>query len=158
MKKLTKARAQRIVRENLPWLRWAMQLQDWSIDVKWDWLEKRSEHAAVAGEVDARPDYRFATIVMDHRQATDKARLLHNLRHELLHLVLSPFITGCYIAQVAAPLDAAPAIDAAFTTATEQAILQIERALDLLGMTAEGMIAAAKKEAKSWRPVMEAGR
>jgi len=78
---MTAKECKTIVNEYVVWLRWAMQLQDWTIDIEYCGIDK------ALGECTWNWRYRQATIRIDNEKFHESDTLLRVLRHELLHIM-----------------------------------------------------------------------
>jgi hypothetical protein len=88
------SKAKAIVDRDINALLRAYGLQHWQIRIYYD-LQSESDddgsHYATLGRVSVKPAYEQAAIRLNVGEIDDEAQLLKILRHELSHVVLSPF-------------------------------------------------------------------
>ncbi len=149
--------AKMIVKKVLPWLRWAMQLQRWDIDIVWGPIEDDEGLPAshcVQGQVFSQDQYQEATIEIDHTSIPNAKRLIEVLRHEMLHLLHADVRSGL-MPQIGAAVSAkmADVLDVACQMAVERLVTNMERMFDNgIGLPPEAMIRRAKAKAKGFKP------
>ncbi len=114
-----------VVNANIKKMRWAMQLQDWQIDVTYLHLDGD----AVA---DCRPEptYRKAYIRIDNDKCADTEDVLETLRHEMLHIFDADMETYRKAVAQLVPDDVFNALDEFFKQAVEGMVSRLERMLD----------------------------
>jgi hypothetical protein len=137
-------RAQKIAAESLPWLRYAMQLASWEINVKWVRLDP-----GVMAQCKADVRYHSATLEVDPDAHDTKAELLDTLRHELAHVLHAEF--GLYECAVAHLINQRErnVLDEIGDAAREKTVNAIERMLtEGIGLTPAQMIRRAKARAR----------
>lgn len=152
--KASEARA--IVDEHLPWLRWALCLQDWRIEVDYGLVDKESP-AGVRFCAVTRCDnaYRKAYVTINEEMVDDEDDLLETLRHELLHVVHADFeLYRATMIQQARDREQAEGLDLElFTHACERLVGNIERILDHgLGLGVKSMMELSRKHQDGKQP------
>lgn len=117
-----------IVNANLKQMRWALQLQDWDIEIEYRCLG----HGTLTVKAECTPELRYlsAVIVIDPAEAENEEGVLKSLRHELLHCLTAAMET--YRKAVGQLLDdkVFNAIDELFRDACENTVRGIEQMLD----------------------------
>lgn len=114
-----------IVNANIKKMRWALQLQDWQIDVTHVHLEGDTR-----GECRLDVPHRKLSIAIDSDEVNDEAEVLFVLRHELLHTFDAEMELYRSAVKHLVPGDVFDAIDDVFLHAAERLILCLERMLD----------------------------
>lgn len=129
-------------------LRWTLNLQDWTIHIVWGHIpSSHGEHSVVAGNCNADPNYREATICLNNEVIEDKEKLLFVLRHEMLHIMISPFHLFHRQAGECMGEHAVEALRHAYTLGMELTIGNIERMLDQgLELNPKGMLKRLEKQ------------
>jgi hypothetical protein len=124
---LTVADAKALVESWLPDLVEVLGLGHWKITVAYDKPPEANWQAACSRQV----SYNVAEIELDVESYEDPAKLFFDLRHELLHVVLSPFdVYTHYVAGFGVNNPTIAAQDEFLRRyATEQAILNLEKIL-----------------------------
>jgi hypothetical protein len=124
---MTVADAKALVESWLPELIEALGLGHWTISVAYRSPEDSSCQASCARQV----SYNIAEIEFDAESYQDEASLFADLRHELLHVVLSPFdVYTNYVAGFSVNNPTIAAQDEFLRRyVTEQAILNLEKIL-----------------------------
>lgn len=129
---MDRSKARAIVKNTITKMRWALQLDDWKIEIVWGRIEDSRIRVGNAsyGRCTADPRYHRATIELDECQFDTKVELLRTLRHEMLHIYAAEFHT--YRAQVHQLLDdkTAFALDEASDRGHEDVVRLIENMLD----------------------------
>ena len=138
---MTKREARKILKESIRWLRAAMSLQAWKINITW-----RDLDVGHLAECRTNASYRQADIEIDHTQMEDKAHLLAVLRHELAHILHAEFKLFELGTSHLISKPARDSLGEVYGAAQEKTVTAIEMMLDDgLGLTAEKMIALAKR-------------
>lgn len=143
------SRVKQLVGELLPWMRWALQLQEWDIGIELGPIDPNRDGDCVVGRCAPDPRYRRASIMLNPAKIEDDEELATILRHELLHVFHARFVS--YRRQVGQNLgrDAMDTLDETYQDAIEEMVGMIERALDHgLGMTPARMIQEARRHQK----------
>jgi hypothetical protein len=124
---MTVADAKALVESWLPDLIDALALGHWKITVAYDKPPEANWQAACSRHV----SYNVAEIELDAESYLDPAKLFFDLRHELLHVVVSPFdVYTHYVAGFSVNNPTIAAQDEFLRRyATEQAILNLEKIL-----------------------------
>jgi len=123
-------------------LRWAMQLQDWKIDVEYRKLDD-----GVKGQVYSKPRYQTARICLDPVEAEDVDDLLITLRHEMLHILHSEFEVVRDAAHDLCQSNREKALlDGAWIESSERCVVMLERMIDVgLGLDVKGLVRQTKR-------------
>jgi hypothetical protein len=125
-----------IVEREIGPLKARLGISHWSVAVAFD-LREPSGHFSTRGECNFHVDYDKATICFDPDQLDDEAEVLHVLRHELFHIIISPF--SIFMNSVRPFLNTDPVkfdmADSVFTHAMERAVINLERMFE--GLTAK---------------------
>lgn len=134
-----------IVQVKVRQLRWALQLQDWKIDVEYGALSSDGDSPRTMGECYADAEYRAARIVLDPHVLDNEEEVLDVLRHEMLHIFHAELKTyRSAVCQLLAR-DSFLAVDEILKLATETTVKRIEQMLDHgLGLEIPGMLAASE--------------
>jgi hypothetical protein len=145
---MKRSEAKRIVGENIEWLRWSMNLQDWKIKVFYRELGDGDDKARTVtlGQCSANVYYRWADIFINHKAHDSEEQLLDTLRHELFHVLHSEF--DVYIDQVSELVsdETKPTLRISHKLAIERLVGNLERMIDFgLGLSPAKMVAAAKE-------------
>lgn len=114
-----------IVNANIKRMRWALQLQDWRIDVSYGHLEE-----GVRGECRLGIGHKKAAIIIDNDKCDDERMVLETLRHELLHLFDAEMELYRHAARHLVDGASFDAIDELFLHAAERFVGALERMLD----------------------------
>jgi hypothetical protein len=105
-------------------------VQAWRIAVRYE--AESEDHPDWVASCDRHTSYQRATIRIDPARHDTAAEVLDSLRHELIHVVLSPF--DAYRALATANIKAGSAMDAAedraWEAAIELSVLAVERIFD----------------------------
>ena len=134
----------KVALDALPWLKSAMMLNSWTVDLNWIDLEPCMLARCAA---DAR--YKLADIQIDLGQINNDAHLLQTLRHELAHILHAEFklyrrATNHLISQ-----PACDSLGEVYGDAEEKTVRAIEDMLEIgLGLTTAKMITIAKRRAR----------
>lgn len=114
-----------IVNAHIKKMRWALQLQDWSIDVSYGHLENGTR-----GECQLHVRHRKAAIRIDSDDCDDEQVVLKTLRHELLHVFDAEMeVYRNAVRHLLAP-ETFDAIDELFLYAAERLVGSLERMLE----------------------------
>ncbi len=127
---MDESKVREIVNAHVKEMRWALQLQDWRINVFYRHLDGE----AVA-DCRSNAGSRQAWIRIDNDKCDDKEEVLTTLRHELLHIFHAEMET--YRKAVGQLIEDGPfnAVDEFFQQANEKFVTRIEQMLDYgLGM------------------------
>jgi hypothetical protein len=117
-----------IVERELGPLKARLGLAHWSVTVDFD-LREPSGNFSTCGQCNFHVDYDKATIGFDPDRLDDEAEVLHVLRHELFHLVVSPF--SIFMNSIRPLLNTDPVksdmAESVLTHAMERAVINVER-------------------------------
>lgn len=157
---MDKSQAQGIVERHLDSMVRMLGLGHWEVMVTYD-LDVATDSAhAIAGRCHPDGDYNQAWIEIDPSRFDDEAALLRLLRHELFHVVLSPF--NLFDEVVGAMLQKdrrlAPAADRVWTHAAEKAVINLERMYHALTTQQKGQRMSVKKVGKGYENVSKTGQ
>lgn len=114
-------------REIEPLLR-RLGIPHWRITVSYEPAPPDADGRYVAGHVNRRVDYDQAHVTLNPEAFDDESDVLRVLRHELMHVVLSPY--DVFLNAVQSTLDghaAAPALQSVWTHCMERAVIHLER-------------------------------
>lgn len=114
-----------IVDAHIKKMRWALQLQDWRIDVTHVHLDDDT-----VGDCRPEPTYRKAHIRIDADGHQDEHAVLNTLRHEMLHIFDADMETYRKAVSQLVPDDVFNAVDEFFKQAAEGVVCRLERMLD----------------------------
>lgn len=122
---MDESQVRKLVNDNLKQMRWALQLQDWDVDIVYAHTDDGTQAECTPG-----PGHRNAEIVLVPPSQKNQEDTLKSLQHELLHLFPADF--EIYRKAVGQLLDDKDfnAIDEFFRYAVERTVNQIERMLD----------------------------
>lgn len=122
---MDQSKVKELVNANIKQMRWALQLQDWNIDVTCGPLE-----ANCGGTCKSDPKRQRACIEINPAAHEDEVDVVTTLRHELLHVLHADFET--YRKAVSQLVDSSTfnAIDEFFSHAAESLVARLERMLD----------------------------
>lgn len=141
---MTLRQARKVALPALRWLRSAMQLNAWRIDIEWKAMDSGVQAICRS---DSR--YRVAKIEIDNDQHESEAEILATIRHELAHILHVEFML--YNLSVAHLIrqHERNALSEVFEAAQEKTVAAIEAMLDVgLGLTPAKMITLAKRRAR----------
>jgi hypothetical protein len=125
----------------LPWLRYAMMLDSWKIDIEWKALDSGVQAMCRA---DAR--YRTAQIDIDNDQHESESEVLGTIRHEMAHILHVEFMLYNLAVAHLIRQHERNALSEVYEAAQEKTVAAIEAMLETgLGLTPEKMIAVAKR-------------
>ncbi len=144
---MDKSQVKRIVRENIQWMRYALQLNDWTIDIQYGPIEDRRDDAFFKSHArcTVKARYRKANIEIDPEPMEDEDEVLRALRHELMHILHAEFQTFTEQANAILSDGQRDILDAAWNHGAEMLIGNLERMFDLgLGLPPKKMIEMAK--------------
>lgn len=143
---MDKSDVQEIVNDNVKWLRWALQLQEWSITFVYESLPD-----GIGGECRPNLPYKMATITIDPDKADNKADVLKTLLHELLHILLSPFENYREsVMQIADGKQMENVLDTVYYRIHENVVYMLERMFrDGLGFDVKKLITRTKRNVKN---------
>jgi len=152
---MDKSKVREIVQETAPWLIWALQLQDWNIQIAYETLA--SENTATGFHADAKIDKvtgsQRALITLDHDALHTRQQVLGALGHELLHIFHQGFDLYGNAVDAVAPDTAAVILERVFYDAREAMVRRVERMLSGgLCLDWEAVIAQAKERAAGFVP------
>lgn len=124
---MDKSEVRRIVEENLTWMRHALGVAHWKIEVSYSALPSGTQ-----GYVERNINYDKAWIELDPAQHSTEAQVLESLRHELLHLLVTPFDLYNRLANEAVSHDShlQGVLEKGFDHAQERAVRALEVMLD----------------------------
>lgn len=110
-------------------LRDALGLNHWSITFSYDPIDSGQANWQMHGNVEIKPEYDKAYVRLNPESFDTPDEVFHTLRHELLHVVLSPY--DVYRKVIAPMFEAEPIAtkmaEAAWTQSIEQAVIHLER-------------------------------
>ena len=120
--------AEKIVTQHIPELAKRLGLSYWSISFDFAPIAE-DDGDPVYGSCRSLVDYQSATIALNPGEFATEAEILETLRHELFHLVLSPFNLFAEAVSKAFDSDdrAAAVLGRVLTHAKEQAVAGLER-------------------------------
>lgn len=125
----------------LPWLRSAMMLSSWRVNLNWVDLEPG---LLARCRTDAR--YRVADVEIDAKQHETEAQILSTLWHELAHILHAEFKLFELAASHLISKPARESLGEVYDAAQEKTVVAIGLMLEQgLGLTPEKMIAIAKR-------------
>jgi len=134
----------KIVDKHLRLMRWALQLQDWGMNISYE--DKESP-----AEANVKPDYEIASINIDPAKHNTKEEVLRDLRHEMIHILAAPFILYEQLVDECVDDKNRRVLRRYFTYALEQHCLAIENLLDHgLHLPVEKMLQRTKRKLKEW--------
>jgi hypothetical protein len=125
---MDRSEAKAIVDREIESLQERLGIPHWSIVIDYD-LRKSSEGYVTRGICEWRVDYNKASISLDPDCLDDEAELLSVLRHELFHVLLSPFTVFLNTIKPLLRDDGQKAdmAENVWTYASEQAVINLER-------------------------------
>jgi hypothetical protein len=144
---MDKSEIRAIVEEHLPHLKQSLGLNHWVINVEYKKLDDD-----VSGECRARYPYHRADLKLDPAELHSRAAVLETLRHELLHVVLSPIniLMDTAWDLVSGP-EAESALKQAYRHANELSVNAVEYALDVgLGQTVKAISRRGERTIQRW--------
>lgn len=131
----------RILDKNLKHMKWALQLQQWTLHLRLDHIGNNA-----TARCEPQPEYRHAKLTFDPIEQESPHDLLENLRHELLHCLISRFETYRAAVRALVAKDIFYALDVVYYGAVEETVGDIERMLDYgLGITPAKMVPTTKR-------------
>ena len=127
---MDESKVRSIVEANLPAMQGRFGLAGWRLVLKYG---PCPSSATAAAEVSTNLDYQRAWVTVNPHTADDEADVIDSVRHELLHLVVSPY--DLFFDHVAGGLVGAEAaqVRKLFVWSMEQSVLNMERMLDGIG-------------------------
>lgn len=129
------SQARRIVNGALRRMRAHLWIQNWTIDVVYEKLDD-----GTMGLCTPDPRYRRASISLDLAEIETADKLLEVLRHELIHVVLAPYLAFRRMAYQFTPSkEVDDALDVAYQLAEENVLQTLESIFDAWEWTAEAM-------------------
>ena len=138
---MKKAEARRLLKTSMKWLRAAMMLGSWRINLEWVELPPGS---LARVRTDAR--YQIADIEIDASQHEDEEHLLSTVRHELAHIFHADFKTYELTAAHHMSDPVRNSLEEVFDFAQEKTVTAIEAMLEHgLGLTPKKMISLARR-------------
>lgn len=114
-----------IVNAHIKKMRWALQLQDWRIDVSYGPLTEGTR-----GECQLQIGHKKAAIRIDNDKCDDEHMVLQTLRHELLHLFDAEMELYRNAIRHLLANETFDAVDELFLHAAERLVGSLERMLD----------------------------
>lgn len=145
--------ARELVENNMPDLMRAMGISAWRVDVSYGDLnseERDGFNRQMTSNM--QPRYEHAVLKIDPGSMDTATYFLHCLRHELIHIMLSPFWSyDDDVRQMMPPLDSMNirALDQFYHDRYEALVLRVERMLDWgLGKKPKQMIATARRRSE----------
>lgn len=147
---MDKSKLRQIVQAKVEKLRWALQLQDWKLDVEYCHIGDRDDDESIVGNCTPRLGYRCATIKLDPEHIHEDEDVIEILRHELLHLIHADLTLLMDAIEPHIQRDGFKTIQRIYWHAIEKIVGNIERMLDNgLGLSPDRMIQlSAKRGAK----------
>jgi hypothetical protein len=125
---MDRSEVRKIVERELEPLKARLGLSHWSVTVDFD-LREPTGNFSTRGQCNFHVDYDKATICFDPDQLDDEAEVLHVLRHELFHIVVSPF--SIFMNSIRPFLNTDPVkldmAESVLTHAMERAVINVER-------------------------------
>ena len=139
---MKKKKLRKIILGAIPVMLDHLGLNTWRIDVSFGKCHSKS-----AAECKPTAQYREAHMTFDPKHTPNKAWALHNLRHELLHVVLCNGQSYRLVVHAACQGIGKPTLavlDEAWHQNVEMDLVAVERALDFMGRTPEWMAKPTK--------------
>ena len=141
---MTLRQARKAALSALRWLRHAMHLNAWRIDIEWKALD-----SGVQALCHSDSRYRVAKIEIDNDQHESEVALVATIRHELAHILHVEFMLYNLAVAHLIRQEERNALSEVYEAAQEKTVAAIEAMLDVgLGMTPEKMIATAKRKTR----------
>ena len=142
--------ARRITDEALPWLKWALQLQEWDITLSWQHCSPDdSPNFATKATAQPDPKYKILLIRIDPMEIDSEEDLLETLLHELVHALDSEWELFRRMALQLASESEDAMLHEAYAHAKEQTRFRVEAMLlHGLGLSPRRLIKRAKKHAR----------
>jgi hypothetical protein len=138
---MTKREARKIALPALRWLRNAMMLNAWRINIDWVDLEP-----LMLGRCRTDARYRIAEIDIDYHAHDTEAHLLTTLRHEMIHIFHAEFKLFELATSHLISKPARESLGEVYGAAQEKTVAAIEAMLEHgLGLTPARMIALTKR-------------
>lgn len=123
---MKRVQAERLVRKYTKGLTRDLFLKEWEIDIG---VAKLDDDAKGASGV--MPEYKSSSITIDHTRADDEDDLYRTVRHELVHVMISPFEK--YRNQIRFAVSSAGVwrvLEECYRTCMEETVVNIEKVLD----------------------------
>lgn len=141
---MDRSKLRAFVNKHIKWVRWALQLQEWQVDISIEVSEKDC-----AAACDTKSMYRKVDLTFDPEKTHSQEQAFSNLRHEMLHVLLAEFDLLFEAIKRVAPASELEILDVLYHNAHERAIGNIERMLDMgLGLDGMKLIERARQVAK----------
>jgi hypothetical protein len=125
---MDRSEVRRIVEREIGPLKEKFGISHWSVTVDFD-LREPSGDFVTRGQCNFHVDYDKATICFDPARLDDEAEVLHVLRHELFHILISPF--SIFMNSIRPFLNTDPVkldmAESVLTHAMERAVINVER-------------------------------
>lgn len=141
----------RLVRKHMLNMMRALGVSGWTVDVTYGEIDNEGAPKGFSNQMEASVNYRYekAMIGMNPAKIRDEKEFLQCIRHELVHIALSPFTAyDNYLRKYVGeqPSGVWDAIEEAWQEHVERAVLNVERMLDWgLGQTPVKLIATARR-------------
>lgn len=135
--------ARALVEKHVHWLVDFMGVSHWSIQVSYPY--QPDEERGVAARVHMHPDYDLAEVYLHPNMQEDEIAVVRNLRHELLHLNLSPIELFWQVIRERVPEEEHGAMQRLFTHAVESSVRNLERMLNAQGAIPAELIERRKQ-------------
>ena len=135
---MDQSKVRRIVEDHIRDLMWALDLNDWMVNVQYRKLDP-----GVDGNCVVTYKYKHATISLDPNEYNTESEVLEVLLHELLHVVTGPTcMMSAVINRTLTTDEGKAAASACFDNADELLIKQLERMLEVgMGYTPKKLAA-----------------
>lgn len=126
---MDRSKVQEIVEREIESLMRRLGIPHWNVKVRLDQIGQAPDGWRRVGQCDLRPDYNRAIVEINPDDIDDEQHLMKVLRHELFHILLSPYtvyreIVAQYV-PTGTPEDRADT--RAYTHFMEQAVVNLER-------------------------------
>lgn len=125
---MDKGECKEIVDRNITRLLISMGINHWDIHIGYNLRESNGSKRA-GGRCEATPDYNLALIQIDPDVHDDEKEVIKTLKHELFHVLLSPFDVYSEAVNLATADDpkSYQILERMFTHAKEKAVINLER-------------------------------
>lgn len=142
---MDRSKLRKFVNTHLKWVRWALQLQQWKVDI----VIGETNISTTPASCDAKSMYRNAELTFDPERTHSEEDAFRNLRHEMLHVLLAEFDLLYEAVKRVAPSSDMEILDVLYHNAHERSIGNIERMLDKgLGLDGMKLIERAREVAR----------
>lgn len=148
---MTENECRRLVRKHMLNMMRALGVSGWTIDVSYGEIDNEGNPKGFSNQMELSAHYRYekALVGINPDKIRDEKEFLRCIRHELIHVALSPFTDyDNYLRKYVGeqPSGTWDAIEAAWQQHIERAVLNVERMIDWgLGLTPEKLITIAAR-------------